>query len=56
MFALTQDGILASWNIVTNKLISKKKLDEHDYNSDYSIVSYYKKGMVCIRSNEDVED
>ena len=53
MYALTQNGILFTWNIITGKILSQITLENHDY-SNYDLASTYKNGRVLLKSKEDI--
>ena len=55
LYALTQDGFLFSWSIISGKMLTKVELPpEYNFN-DYEIVSQEKSGKILIRSKENVD-
>lgn len=55
MFAMTNDGLIQSWNITTAKCLTRNKLEGHDY-TEFELSSKYKNGAVLLKSNADLTD
>ncbi len=55
MMAITQNGLMCSWNITTAKFLTRTSLKNHDY-SDYTNYKTYNDGSALLQSNEDVSD